>query len=176
MASQPEGINRYQPERYPFGLFLVDQKVISQDELELALVVQRDRHMRVGQLAQRRNYMTFEKICQVREFQQKYDIHFGQAAVQLGFITVAELRELLEFQDDSHLRLGAVLVDLNFVDRSALDRQLGIYIRKFIDSNYRREDASEEEQLPEPESDPFFEDETPSRPFDPSDLEDNDSV
>jgi hypothetical protein len=119
------------PERYPFGLFLVDHGLITMMDLEAALEHQEKARVRLGQLARDRNFLDFKRICEVREYQRRHDLPFGQAAVALGYMTEAEVETLVTAQNSLHARIGQVLVELNICKPSLLEAALHAYAREY---------------------------------------------
>ena len=111
----------------PFGAFLIAHDMVAADELEAALELQDRRNDRIGSLAFRKNLLTFEKICAIRQYQRNREVPFGMAAVELGYLSEAEVEQLLGQQAHSHIRIGELLVELQFLTRGELKRCLRAY-------------------------------------------------
>lgn len=111
----------------PFGAFLVDRGIISPAELEAVLVLQEERHPKLGSLARRHHLLTFENICAIIEHQRTHSMRFGEAAVALGLLNDQEVAALLEEQTNNHRLLGELLVELNIMNRSKLQACLAQY-------------------------------------------------
>ena len=110
--------------RVPFGCFLVERGIISAGELEAALIIQDDKNPRIGRLAQRRDMLTFTKLCEILEYQRAHGVRFGKAAVELGFLSEHEVAELVEEQLDNRVKLGELLVELNVLTPAKLRQSL----------------------------------------------------
>lgn len=126
------------PAHIPFGEFLVDKGYVTPGELEAALIIQQDRHSKLGRLANRRAMLTFEKICAIREHQHKYNLRFGEAALALGLLSQAELAELLQEQNASHIPVGKMLVELNILKTDILQKCLEEY-QEMLDATQKND-------------------------------------
>jgi len=99
------------------GQFLLQEGVITQDELDRALAHQRTANQRLGELAVDRGYITIldaELVCE----EQKYrDLPFGELAVEMGLMTREDLDEMLFLQTVHTARLGEALLELGIIDK-----------------------------------------------------------
>jgi hypothetical protein len=94
-----------------FGQFLLNQQLITSNELERALNAQKNTRVKLGVLAINRGFMTAEQVETVHQAQTRMDKRFGEIAVELGFIEEAVINELLSAQPSAHLALGQALID-----------------------------------------------------------------
>lgn len=126
----------------PFGAFLVSQRLISPGELEAALICQSERNQRLGRLAFERNFLTFDKIQEIYEYQINHSRPFGESAVALGLLTQAEVDYLLDEQILHHKRLGEILVDLKVLTHESLEQLLNRYFHEIGETFSEKSTAS----------------------------------
>jgi len=94
-----------------FGLFLVQQGVITADQLVAALEIQQQRSVPLGQLAIEECLMSARDVFRVLQSQREHPRdRFGEIAVDLGLITYDELQRLLMLQMNRKPALVDVLV------------------------------------------------------------------
>ncbi|MEX1030120.1 MAG: hypothetical protein WDZ91_08780 [Paenibacillaceae bacterium] len=121
-----------------FGQFLLNQDLITSNELEKALIAQKDTRVKLGVLAINRGFMTAEQVEAVHQAQTRMDKRFGEIAVDLGFIQEDIIDELLSAQPSAHLALGQALIDHEIMRYEAFSRAL---------SQYKQENSLSNEQF-----------------------------
>ena len=106
-----------------FGQFLVDESVITRDELDEALWLMTTLNATVGQLAVERGLVSRTEAEQIHRLQQKIDRRWGDIALTLGMgcLTEDRIEELHDEQDTLNFRLSDALVELGFATATTLD-------------------------------------------------------
>jgi hypothetical protein len=121
-----------------FGQFLLNQQLITANELERALNAQKNTRVKLGVLAINRGFMTAEQVETVHQAQTRMDKRFGEIAVELGFIEDAVINELLSAQPSAHLALGQALIDHEIMRYEAFSSAL---------FKYKQENSLSDEQF-----------------------------
>jgi hypothetical protein len=121
-----------------FGQFLLNQQLITANELERALNAQKNTRVKLGVLAINRGFMTAEQVETVHQAQTRMDKRFGEIAVELGFIEEAVINELLSAQPSAHLALGQALIDHEIMRYETFSSAL---------FNYKQENSLSDEQF-----------------------------
>lgn len=117
------------------GSFLVEKKIITQAQLEEALLDQRRNNIRLGTLALQKGYMTDKQVDETLLFQKSSSKKFGQIAVAKQFISLSELEDILTTQAENHIYLGEILVKKNFVPGDRLNGYIAEYHRETAKNN-----------------------------------------
>lgn len=94
-----------------FGNYLLNQKLVTPEQLVDALQEKQNTRMKLGVLAINAGYMTASQVERVHELQSKMDKRIGDIAVELGYMTEDQVMELLHAQPLGYLLLGQALVD-----------------------------------------------------------------
>ena len=110
-----------------FGRFLVQEGIITEAQLEDALVCQAEINHRLGDFAVARGHLEQGQVERIYEEQRKVDMPFGEMAVRLGFLTRDALAELLFAQQVHCARLGEVLIMLEAVTVEQYSRFMNEY-------------------------------------------------
>lgn len=100
------------------GQFLVQQGVITREELDRALEHQRLANRRLGEMAVEREFIEILDAERVYAEQGFRDLPFGELAVEMGLMRRADLDELLFLQSVHSARLGEVLLKLGIIDKA----------------------------------------------------------
>ena len=121
-----------------FGQYLLNQGILTPQQLSEALTQERMTRVKIGILAINAGYLTAPQVRRIHELQQARDKKFGEIAVAEGLLTVAQVEELLEKQNRRYLNLCQTLVDKEFM---SLDK-LEVVMRK-----YKEDSQLSEKQL-----------------------------
>lgn len=122
-----------------FGIYLVENGVISRDEFYEALKFQQNSRPQLGALALERRKLTMRQVFTVLRNQgDSPSEYFGELAVKAGFLTAEQLAQLVLEQATRSKPFAEVLVDLGILPRDAVNR----YARE-----YRR--SAENQEAPE---------------------------
>lgn len=107
-----------------FGQFLLRNKVITLDQLQIALKAQSDMGVSIGQFGKKLGLFTEREIKQILLTQWQINKPFGQIAVLLGIITADQMDDLVEQHSQFHTNLGDVLVEQGFLNEATLSAWL----------------------------------------------------
>lgn len=110
-----------------FGQFLLNNKVITPEQLLEGLRYQKNVRLKLGVLALNAGYLKPTEIEIIHEAQKKADKKFGEIAVEKGFLTSMQVEELLAQQNKGHLLLAQYLVDKNYLSIEQLQQTLKQY-------------------------------------------------
>ncbi len=110
------------------GQFLLQEGVITQEQLDLALRHQRQANRRLGELAVDRGLIEILDAERVYAEQSFRDLPFGELAVEMGLMSREDLDNLLFLQTVHTARLGEALLELGIIDK---DRHAALLERYF---------------------------------------------
>lgn len=110
-----------------FGHYLLERKVITQDQLLHALAEQSNTRIKLGTLAIHAGLMTANEVEHVIIMQTHKDQRFGEIAIEKGYLTKEQVHSLLERQSPEYLVLGQILVDQNLLTPSQFEQLLSEY-------------------------------------------------
>ncbi len=103
-----------------FGEFLVDKGVLSADEVDKVLLLQRKIAIPLGKLALERSLLTLADIFQIRGQQRKTDSKFGEIAIKLNLLKPRQVDTLVELQKNIKPFVGELLVREGILSEDAL--------------------------------------------------------
>ncbi len=109
------------------GLYLVRTGVISRDQLEQALALQRKGNRRIGDMAVERGLLTPEQARDVFTAQSATERPFGETALDLGLLERQELDALLFSQNVANSHLGETLLDMGLLNAEQFGGLLAAY-------------------------------------------------
>lgn len=121
-----------------FGHYLLNKTIVTTEQLQKALELQKSTHLKLGVLAINEGFMSATQVEETHQKQMQMDKRFGEIALQLGYLTEPQLSQLLAAQKESHLVLGQVLVDENILTLEQLSEAL---------SSYKRDHSLSDEQF-----------------------------
>lgn len=121
-----------------FGHYLLNEGLISADELKDALDLQSSTHVKLGVLSVNEGFMTASQVEEVHEKQKQIDKRFGEIAIELGYLTEQQLDQLLSGQKQNHLILGQALVDRNYMSIEQFSNAL---------INYKKDNSLSDKQF-----------------------------
>ena len=93
-----------------FGEFLVHKGVLSVEEVDRVLLLQRKIAIPLGKLALERSLLTLADIFQIRGQQRKTDSKFGDIAIKLNLLKPRQVDSLVELQKAIKPFVGELLV------------------------------------------------------------------
>lgn len=93
-----------------FGEFLVHKEVLTADEVDKVLLLQRKIAVPLGKLALERSLLTLADIFQIRGQQRKTDSKFGDIAIKLNLLKPRQVDSLVELQKAIKPFVGELLV------------------------------------------------------------------
>jgi hypothetical protein len=118
-----------------FGQFLLDEEVIDADCLQMALEMASKEHHRLGALAVEWGYLSEPQVEMIQLEQRNRDCRFGELAIELEFLDRAQTERLLEVQKSRHKPIGEALVELGIIDEVELDDLLDRYHLSLVDQD-----------------------------------------
>jgi hypothetical protein len=105
-----------------FGMYLVDNGVISCEEFFEAVKLQLHSRPQLGSLAIDSRRLSFRQVSRIlREQCDEPNQMFGEIAVRLGYLNEEELSNLLTEQEARALPLAEVLIEHGFLTRPAVE-------------------------------------------------------
>lgn len=125
-----------------FGTFLLGSGAITTEQLQDAVLAQKQDRVLLGQIAVDQGMLTYDELQAVLTEQQMSGNRFGQIAREKGLLTEEQFRAILQVQSGNHLLLGEALVRKGYL--SAAD--LNLRLREFDGIN-RAKEAEFSEQL-----------------------------
>ena len=87
-----------------FGKYLVEQGVVTGDELNEIFEKQNAERVRLGTIAVAEGLMDEKQVEEVNHLQVQMDKRFGDIAVEQGYLTEAQGGELLSKQGDAYMK------------------------------------------------------------------------
>ena len=114
-----------------FGNYLLNQKLVTPEQLVDAMQGKNNTRMKLGVLAINAGYMTASQVERVHELQSKMDKRIGDIAVELGYMTEEQVSELLHAQPLGYLLLGQAIVDKGYMTNSEFEDAINSYKVKY---------------------------------------------
>lgn len=114
-----------------FGNYLLNEKLITPEQLVDGLQEKANTRLKLGILAINSGFMTSEQVDRVHEMQTRIDKRFGDIAVELGYLTEDQVSELLKAQQLGYLLLGQALVDKSYISNSEFESAISCYKEKY---------------------------------------------
>lgn len=113
-----------------FGQFLLENRVVTSNQLLEALQIQEKTNVPLGKLALEHHLLTEQNIKDISKKQLSEDVLFGNAAVELSFLNKDQLDHLLELQSKRKRYLGDVLVELGYMKSDEAMKYLGAFAKQ----------------------------------------------
>jgi aspartate ammonia-lyase len=110
-----------------FGDFLINEKLVTQEQLNRALDYQRDYNRPMGIFAQKLGFISRKDNVRILLEHIKTGKRYGDIAVEKGFMTQEQIRKVLEAQSRDSVMLGKILVQNGALTKSQLLQALKIY-------------------------------------------------
>lgn len=114
-----------------FGNYLLNQHLITPEQLMDAIQNKKNIHLKLGVLAIHSGYMTADEVMFVRAKQTQVDKRFGVLAVEEGFMSNHQLEELLNTQTPDYLLLSQLLVDKGYLTMEQFQTAMIEYQSKY---------------------------------------------
>ena len=103
-----------------FGEYLLNRDIITREQLEEAVRVQRENNVLLGTLAIQRDYLEESRLTELLEEQHRLNRKLGELAVEKGYLNDEQLQELLKIQSGNYLYLGESLVRQGFLSKESM--------------------------------------------------------
>lgn len=114
-----------------FGNYLLNEKLVTSEELLFALQGLKSKQAKLGALAVHFGYMTASQVEEVHILQTHEDKMFGDIAIEKNYITQEQIDELISFQKPTYILLGEVLIEEDILTieefENALEKYKSIY-------------------------------------------------
>jgi hypothetical protein len=110
-----------------FGQFLLNQGLVSAQQLDQAITAQQNTRVKLGVLAINQGYMSPEQVEIVHEAQSRMDKRFGEIAVEFRYVSEEQVTEMLAAQQPAHLVLGQALIDQGIMNYEGFTQALKQY-------------------------------------------------
>lgn len=110
-----------------FGRFLVEQKLITSEQLEEILEQQKQTRVKLGFIAVSEKLLTQEQAEIINRKQALEDKRFGQIAVEMGFLTDSQVNRLLEHQANPYHAFVQSVIDLDIMNTVEIENALNQY-------------------------------------------------
>lgn len=107
-----------------FGQFLVEQRVVSSDQILQAIQLQEKRNLKFGDMAIQLHFVTERQMETAHKAQRREDLPLGDMLVKLGFITNFQREAVIARQKAQHLYIGEALVEIGALDHARLEHYL----------------------------------------------------
>jgi len=107
-----------------FGQYLVDRGIVTPEELQKAIQLQRSFNLSVGEYAMKQGLLQLTDVNRILTYQKSSGKRFGELAVDLGLLTESQVEELLEHQRREHLFIGQALVSIDVLSKESLENEL----------------------------------------------------
>lgn len=110
-----------------FGSYLLNEGLVTAQQLAKALDDKKNTKTRLGVLAINAGYMTAGQVEFIHQVQSTVDKRIGDIAVEMGFVTKEQVEELLSKQPQDYLVLGQTLVNNNVLTNAQFEKALADY-------------------------------------------------
>ncbi len=107
-----------------FGNFLLNNKIVTPDQLLELMTAQKKAHIKLGTLAIHEGYMTADEVDSIIIMQTHEDKMFGELAVEMGYLTPGQLETLVGKQIPDYLLLGQLLVEKGYCTNAEFENLL----------------------------------------------------
>lgn len=114
-----------------FGNYLLNNDLITREQLKDALEFQQTVHVKFGVIAVDEGFMTPLQVEKVHEMQKQVDKRFGEIAVDLGYLTENQVETLIHAQKQNHLLLAQSLVDREYMTIEQFSNALNDYKKEY---------------------------------------------
>ena len=108
-----------------FGQFLVENSLVTRDDLLKAIDLQDDKNLKLGEMAVSMGYVTQADIERAHDAQMSKDMKLGDLLVEMELLTLNQLNDVITRQKNTHLYIGEALVLVGALDNDQLQKHLG---------------------------------------------------
>lgn len=110
-----------------FTNFVLETGLVSEEDLDKALSIQRTTRPPLGQLALDNKWLTHEKIFKILHVQkepERKNKRFGEVAVELEFLDESQVSDLVISQNYPATFIGEILLSQKTINKAQLIRAL----------------------------------------------------
>ena len=112
------------------GEFLVTNQILTREQLDIALMCQKENNILLGALAIQKQYLTPAQVSAIYAEQQRTNEKFGSIAMDKGYLSQAQLQDLLLIQAENHIYLGEAIVKKGLLAAEQMQEYLNVYEKK----------------------------------------------
>lgn len=113
-----------------FGNYLVDQRIISQEDYREVIKQQLNARVKLGTIAVVEGLLTEEQVEMLNKLQMQVDKRFGDLAVERGLLTEEQVQQLVKKQGNPYMQFLQVLLETGKADVRQVDAQLKAFQRE----------------------------------------------
>jgi len=107
-----------------FGQFLVENNLVSREDLLKAIELQEHKNLKFGEMAVSSGHVTKADIERAHNAQMSKDMKLGDLLVEMGILTLTQMNEIVTRQKNTHLYIGEALVQLGALSSDVLQKHL----------------------------------------------------
>ncbi len=107
-----------------FGQFLIENGVVTRENLLQAMELQERKNLKLGEMALHLGYVSQADITRAHNAQLSKDLRLGDLLVEMGILSQDQLNDVITRQKNSHLYIGEALVLVNALTSGQLQKQL----------------------------------------------------
>ncbi len=110
-----------------FGELVVEKGYATEEQVEIALGLNKATRDVLGRTLLEKNYINFEQFKTLVAYQEANPgKRIGDCAVELGYVTSAQVNEAMAIQNEHKTFLGDMMVDLGFITPEQRDEILAL--------------------------------------------------
>ena len=119
-----------------FGEFLVASGALSQQDLETAILYQKENNKLLGELAVEKSMLSRQQVFDCLYLQRKTRKKFGKIALEKGYLSQDQLSILLARQAENHIFIGEAIVRNGMVSGDKMNGLVNEYKRKVLNHKH----------------------------------------
>lgn len=112
---------------FRFAIHLLEQGLAEEDDVLVALDIQRASRERIGALALKCRFLSVRQVFQLLKIQADTPCPFGLLAIEQGFLTPIQVQFLLETQWRHTYPLPEIMLEQGYITSKQLERALSTY-------------------------------------------------
>ena len=112
-----------------FGKFLLEQKLISSEQLDAIQDNQKKTRVKLGLIAVSEKLLSQEQASKINRKQALEDKRFGDIAVEMGYLTESQVGRLLKLQGNPYLSFVQSATELGIMDIGQVEAAMDLYQR-----------------------------------------------
>ncbi len=132
-----------------FGQYLVEQRVVSAEQILQAIRLQETRNLKFGDMAQKMGFLTVRQVEAAQRALRREDLPLPDMVVKLGFINSFQCEAIIARQKAQHLYIGEALVEIRALTHEQLEHQLNEF--KLDQAPYLTDDIEMPAEVPHPD-------------------------
>ncbi len=110
-----------------FGELVVEKGYATEEQVEIALGLNRATRNVLGRTLLEKNYIDFEQFKALVAYQEANpEKRIGDCAVEMGYVTHAQVNEAMAIQSEQKTFLGDMMVELGFITPEQRDEILAL--------------------------------------------------